>query len=698
MRLAAKRSSLTLFTLCAALGSAGPASAGVVNWVDWTSSDTNNVYGIITVGTATVGVTYTGERAFLQTACGTDYWVQVSTTNPYTSATVDNPPNDSSDAARRCDLIALRYATQKTLTFSEPVTNPLFAVVSLNGNGYRFDRDFTILSYAQGYWGNGTLTKTVTTHPDGSVTYDLIGSGEPHGVLQFIGTFSTVSWTSLTNEFWNGFTIAVENLAVNVPPELEVSARGQPLANGATLDLGVHDVGTSTSVDVTITNTGTGPLNLAGVDIGGPAAPLFTRTAVPPAIAAGASTTFTLTFTASTSLARTATVTILSDDADEGTFSFVVTADSRVDADGDGVADGRDNCADVPNLDQSDLDGDGAGDVCDDDVDGDGVNGALDCDDADATVASTISGYPDTDGDSWGEGTIATIFCAATLPTGWVGDGGDNCPDDANLDQADLDGDVEGDACDDDVDGDGVASDADCDDRDQSVATSVVLHDDGDGDGLGAPGIAQTFCTATPPAGWVADATDNCPEDTNATQENLDGDAEGDVCDADDDGDGIDDVSDDCPRVANATQENLDGDAEGDACDADDDGDGIDDVSDNCPRVANADGANLDGDAEGDACDADDDGDGIDDVSDNCPRAANATQDDADGDGRGAACDDQDQPDPIDEDKKDGDGCACTTETEKGPATPWLLALLALAVIGRRTPKARSRRSGGPAA
>jgi len=137
-----------------------------------------------------------------------------------------------------------------------------------------------------------------------------------------------------------------------------------------------------------------------------------------------------------------------------------------------------------------------------------------------------------------------------------IADADDNCPDDANADQADNDADNLGDACDPDDDNDG--------------------HIDGD---------------------------DNCPFDANADQANNDGDAQGDVCDPDDDNDGVADDSDNCPFTGNADQLNTDGDADGDACDADDDNDGVLDGDDNCPLAANADQADFDRDGIGDACD-----------------------------------------------------------------------------------------------
>jgi hypothetical protein len=56
----------------------------------------------------------------------------------------------------------------------------------------------------------------------------------------------------------------------------------------------------------------------------------------------------------------------------------------------------------------------------------------------------------------------------------------------------------------------------------------------------------------------------------------------------DTDGDGLSDGTDNCPSSANPGQENNDGDAEGDDCDADDDNDAVNDVDDACPTVAGA--------------------------------------------------------------------------------------------------------------
>ena len=135
--------------------------------------------------------------------------------------------------------------------------------------------------------------------------------------------------------------------------------------------------------------------------------------------------------------------------------------------------------------------------------------------------------------------------------------------------------------------------------------------------------------------GYV-DQRDNCPSSSNAGQEDLDGDLIGDVCDLDEDGDGIANIDDGCPRDLALWDSTEMNDWDRDGCqdsinDLDDDNDIMLDMIgsnqfDMCPKGYRdwaATDASLDHDQDGchdDEEDDDDDGDGFDDIFDLCPR------------------------------------------------------------------------------
>ena len=177
----------------------GTSSVHAVNrpWVDWTSSGP----GTATGNAAGITVNYVGETnpAAQTSGGGTNYWARNSST--YTDPPIiDNPPPDS-------DIIRLSGGPNTglfSLTFSQPVKDPIMAIMSMGQGGiavqYDFDAPFDILNNGLGHFGNGPLTE---------LAGDILEGREGHGIIQFDGTFTSINWTVPTFEFWHGFTVAL---------------------------------------------------------------------------------------------------------------------------------------------------------------------------------------------------------------------------------------------------------------------------------------------------------------------------------------------------------------------------------------------------------------------------------------------------------------------------------------------------------
>ena len=339
---------------------------------------------------------------------------------------------------------------------------------------------------------------------------------------------------------------------------------------------------------------------------------------------------------------------------------------SPADYDGDGIIDALDSLT-------IDSDGDRAVDQVDGpgpdgDIDGDGFRNGLrnqdgvcldplGCDPclttADALdVQRSTPEVPvplDTDADGYGDA------CDLDDDNDGEPDEQDVCRVVADPEQLDTDLDGRGDACDLDDDNDGLD-----DSVELALGSSTIAadsDDDGinDGDGLNPldncilisnpnqldrdQDQSGDLCDNDDDNDGVLDVNDNCPLYVNADQLNTDQDGFGDVCDLDDDNDGVLDRIDNCPLLVNPDQGDNDLDGLGNRCDSDDDNDGVLDDEDNCVFIFNPDQRSTQDGALGDACSLDIDGDGIVDGQDNCLEVANPSQSDMDLDGFGDVCD-----------------------------------------------------------
>ena len=175
-------------------------------------------------------------------------------------------------------------------------------------------------------------------------------------------------------------------------------------------------------------------------------------------------------------------ITLQADDSDANvaTTSITITVSGDEDADGDGVGTGTDNCPELYNPSQDDLDTNGVGDACDD---------------ADA------DGYADN-----ADNCPATQNNQADAETDGIGDLCDNCTLVSNNAQTDSDGDMFGNACDADFNNDGVVNGLDVGTYISQFGTTgpdADFNEDGVVNGLDTGAFVDMFGQAPGPSGLV---------------------------------------------------------------------------------------------------------------------------------------------------------------------------------------------------
>jgi hypothetical protein len=205
-------------------GAVAPAAASLITWTTWTSGTVSTTAGSAagTLAGLGISVAYTGEMDSLTSGV---LWTPVST---FTGGTVGNaPPSGTNDAI---DLVG-GGTVLDTVTFSAPVLNPILAIWSLGQGGVTARFSFTAAEpFTIEGGGPSTQFGGSTIFAGGACPANAACGIEGNGVLQFNGTFSSITWTNPVFENFYAFTIGVAGAAVSVPEHATLSLLGLGLA------------------------------------------------------------------------------------------------------------------------------------------------------------------------------------------------------------------------------------------------------------------------------------------------------------------------------------------------------------------------------------------------------------------------------------------------------------------------------------
>lgn len=226
---------MKLSTLLSIAAFAIPSALSAQTWANWSlpTNCSGDVVGTFGTGTVTFSGPYNGVQSGSLASCtnpdanpafafgsgGVNYWQPAAAY----AALPDNP-----SFIQQVDGVELAHDGSayvsngtRTITFSEAVLNPYIALISVGSSNldlfvnYQFNAPFKIVSFNDPLlnpWGTGDYFAL-----DDNKT---LSAREFSGVIQFTGSFTSLSFTLNTNENWHGFTVGAPSAVVPEPATL----------------------------------------------------------------------------------------------------------------------------------------------------------------------------------------------------------------------------------------------------------------------------------------------------------------------------------------------------------------------------------------------------------------------------------------------------------------------------------------------
>jgi hypothetical protein len=149
-------------------------------------------------------VNYAGELDSAVTNGTSAIWLPNSS---FIGGTVTTSPSTVGDAI----FLNGSFTGTNTITFNSPVVNPVFAIWSLGQPGFSASFTFNQTPTLEAGGPNSQFGGQSIT-----VLGNVVSGSEGNGVVQFTGTFTTLSWT---NTFENFYAFTVGTAGTSAVPE-----------------------------------------------------------------------------------------------------------------------------------------------------------------------------------------------------------------------------------------------------------------------------------------------------------------------------------------------------------------------------------------------------------------------------------------------------------------------------------------------